>query len=215
LAKATAAHVYIIRKGQVWSEPGDIEKGYQLALEAAANSRDDPMVLRSAGQAAAYLGQNFDYVLSLANRALALGPNIAQVLNSVAWTYNYMCTADLARKAGNCFHRALRLSPLDLEKTTMISGLSMSHFLLGDYEAMLATATQSAHEMPKWVTAPRLAAAAAALLSRTEEARRWAEQLMALAPSYRLSSARPILGWRDPVMVDRYLTALRQAGVPD
>jgi adenylate cyclase len=141
LAKATAAHVYIIRKGQVWSEPGDIEKGYQLALEAAANSRDDPMVLRSAGQAAAYLGQNFDYALSLANRALALGPDTAQVLNSVAWTYNYMCTADLARKAGNCFHRALRLSPLDLEKTTMISGLSMSHFLLGDYEAMLATAT--------------------------------------------------------------------------
>jgi adenylate cyclase len=215
LARALAAFVYIIRKGQVWSEPGDIEKGYQLALEAAANSPDDPLVLRTAGQAVAYLGQDFEYGVSLVSRALSISPNTAQVLGSAAWTFNYMCTKDLARRAIDCFNRALRLSPLDMEKASMFSGLSMAHFILEDYEAMLATAAQSAHEMPKWVTAHRFAAAAAALLGRADEAQRWGNQLMALAPSYRLSRARLILGWRDAAVMDRYLSALHVAGVPE
>jgi adenylate cyclase len=215
LARALAAFVYIIRKGQVWSEPGDIEKGYQLALEAAANSPDDPLVLRTAGQAVAYLGQDFEYGVSLVSRALSISPNTAQVLGSAAWTFNYMCTKDLALRAIDCFNRALRLSPLDIEKASMFSGLSMAHFILEDYEAMLATATRSAHEMPKWVTAHRFAAAAAALLGRADEAQRWGNQLMALAPGYRLSRARLILGWRDAAVMDRYLSALQVAGVPE
>jgi adenylate cyclase len=215
LAKSLAAHVHIIRKGQVWSEPGDIEEGHRLALEAAANSHDDPMVLRSAGQAVSYLGQDFEYGVNLVSRALSISPNTAQVLNGAAWTFNYMCTKDFALRAIDCFNRALRLSPLDMEKAAMISGLSMSHFILEDYEAMLATAAQSAHEMPRWVTAHRFAAAAAALLGHSGEAKRWGSQLMALAPGYRLSKARLILGWRDAAVMDRYLSALRNAGVPE
>jgi adenylate cyclase len=215
LARALSAHVHIIRKGQVWSEPGDIQKGHQLALEAAADAPDDPLVLRSAGQAVSYLGQDFDYGVTLVNRALDISPNTAQVLNSAAWTFNYTCTQDFARRAIICFNRALRLSPRDMEKAAMLSGLSMSHLILEDYEAMLTTASQAAYEMPKWVTAHRFAAAAAALLGRTDDAQRWGGQLMALAPAYRLSTARQVLGWRDAVVMDRYLSALGHAGVPE
>jgi hypothetical protein len=107
------------------------------------------------------------------------------------------------------------LSPRDIEKAAMISGLSMSYLILEDYESMLTTASQAACEMPKWVTAHRFAAAAAALLGRSNEARRWGSQLMALAPAYRLSTARQILGWRDAAVMDRYLSALGDAGVPE
>jgi adenylate cyclase len=212
LAKATACGTYLFRKAQVWNQPGELEEGYRLALDAAALAPDDPQVLRLAGQAAVYLGRDYDYGLSLVQRAVTINPNSAQVLNSAAWTYNYYCDPS---PAVEYFNRAMRLSPLDVEKPLMLSGLSFSYFLLRDYEAMLGHAVQAAKEMPTFVSAHRFATAALSCLGRMEEARHWAAQHMALAPNYRLEVARPILGWRDPAVVDHYFAALRAAGIPE
>jgi adenylate cyclase len=52
-------------------------------------------------------------------------------------------------------------------------------------------------------------------LGRLDEARTAAQRLMAAFPTYGLALQREINPWRDQAFAERYLEALRTAGVPD
>jgi hypothetical protein len=70
-------------------------------------------------------------------------------------------------------------------------------------------------EMPNYGSSHRVVICALVGLQRLEEARSAALRLMQAFPTYTLSLQRQINPWRDEAFAQRYLDALRVAGIPD
>ena len=62
-AKAFAAQIQGIRRGQNWATVEEIALGARLAREALISSRDEPTTIAFAAQAVAWLGRDFDTAL--------------------------------------------------------------------------------------------------------------------------------------------------------
>ncbi len=77
---------------------------------------------------------------------------------------------------------ALRLSPRDPRMNVWLSGLSLSHYLLGDYEAAVAAARRSLALRPNWAPVHHSLAASLAQLGRRDEAAEVFGRLIRLEP---------------------------------
>ena len=70
-------------------------------------------------------------------------------------------------------------------------------------------------EMPNYGSSHRVVIGALVGLQRLDEARAAARRLMEAFPTYTLSLQKHINPWRDEAFAERYVQALRVAGVPD
>ncbi len=213
LAKAMAAWSMMIRDVEGWLEPGDREWGARLATEALADSSDDPLTLRYAGQAIAWLRQDRSRGVAAIERALLLNPNSAQVVNSAAWTLLY---AGRSERAVSLFSRAIRLSPLDPELSYFFSGLAYAQLTAQRYAEAHGAAERAVAEMPHRATGHRALVAALVALGRTEEARSAAARFTQACPSgARVFACRVAAAFTDAAFVDSMITGLRKAGLPE
>ena len=113
------------------------------------------------------------------------------------------------------FQRAMRLSPIDPEKGIALSGIGMSYLMLERLEEALRWGESALQEMPNYGSSHRVVIAACVGLGQLDEARAAAHRLMEAFPTYRLALQREINPWRDQAFAERYLEALRIAGIPD
>ena len=113
------------------------------------------------------------------------------------------------------FHRAMRLSPVDPEKGIALSGIGMSYLMLERHEEALAWGENALREMPNYGSSYRVVIGALVGLGRLDEARAAARRLMEAFPTYTLTLQRQINPWRDEAFAERYIEALRIAGVPE
>ena len=74
---------------------------------------------------------------------------------------------------------------------------------------------QALREMPKYGSSHRVVIGALVGLQRLDEARGAARRLLEVFPRYNLTLQRQINPWRDQAFGERYLDALRTAGIPD
>ena len=109
----------------------------------------------------------------------------------------------------------MRLSPVDPEKGIALSGIGMSYLMLERYEEALAWGERALREMPNYGSSHRVVIGALVGLSRLDEAQAAARRLMEAFPTYTLTLQRQINPWRDKVFAERYVEALRIAGVPE
>jgi adenylate cyclase len=119
------------------------------------------------------------------------------------------------RTAIEHFTRAIRLSPLDRSLGNTLDGLAVAHMMAGDYEEALRYGMRSLREMPRDLSAHRHVAATLALLGRTEEARAATHAMLSISPSSTISYMRKFIPFRDAEFVERYLGAMKQAGLPE
>ena len=212
LAKALGAYIRSLSVSQCWHEPDDVRVAVRMAREVFAEVRDDPTSLRFAAQVLAYSAKDYETALGAIERSLFLNPNSAQGYTGGGWV-NAHCGRPLV--AIDHFHRALRLSPVDPEKGIALSGIGMSYLMLGRFAEALAWGESALREMPNYGSSHRVLICALVGLGRIEEARAAADRLMTEFPTYSLSLQRAINPWRDRSFADRYLDALRRAGIPD
>jgi adenylate cyclase len=213
LAKAFTTYFQVVRKAQGWDQPGDIEEGINLARELAHNARDDALVARCVGLALAYLARDYDAALATVQRALELNSNSAQVVSSAAFVHVYV---GRHQEALELFRRAMRLNPRDPEGGYTWGGVASSLLALDRLEEALDAARRSVQEMPTYTTGHRMITIALARLGRVDEARQSAKRLLELTPDYSLSRAKHFMGSAYASgSVERYLAALRLAGIPE
>ena len=212
LAKALGAYIRSISVSQCWHEPDDIRVAIRMAREVLAEARDDPTSLRFAAQVLAYSAKDYERALNTIERSLYLNPNSAQGYTSSGWVNAHSSRPLVAIEH---FHKAMRLSPIDPEKGIALSGIGMSYLMLERYEDALRWGEEALREMPGYGSSHRVVICALVGLKRLDEARVAASRLMEAFPTYTLSLQIQINPWRDQVFAQRYVDALRVAGVPE
>jgi adenylate cyclase len=74
---------------------------------------------------------------------------------------------------------------------------------------------KSIHLQPDFPTAHRLLAASYGQKGDAAKAQAALEGLLAIAPGTTIASTRAGVPWKDPAIMDRYLGALRKAGLKE
>jgi len=212
LAKALGAYIRSLSVSQCWHEPDDIRVAVRMAREVIEEAREDPTSLRFAAQVLAYSAKDYDTALSAIGRSLYLNPNSAQGYTGSGWVNTH---SGRPLVAIDHFQRAMRLSPIDPEKGIALSGIGMSYLMLERFDEALRWGEDALREMPNYGSSHRVVIGALVGLQRLDEARAAARRLMEAFPTYTLSLQKQINPWRDDAFAERYVQALRVAGVPD
>jgi adenylate cyclase len=183
-----------------------------MAREVLAEARDDPTSLRFAAQVLAYSAKDYDTALSAIERSLYLNPNSAQGFTGSGWVNAYAARPLVAI---DHFQRAMRLSPIDPEKGIALSGIGMSCLMLERFDEAVQWGEQALREMPNYGSSYRVVIGALVGLGRLDEARGAARRQLESLPTKKINLQRQINPWRDQAFGERYLDALRTAGIPD
>jgi adenylate cyclase len=109
----------------------------------------------------------------------------------------------------------MRLGSVDPEKGIALSGIGMSFLMLERFDEALQWGEQALREMPNYGSSHRVVIGALVGLQRLDEARAAARRLIEAFPTYNLVLQRQINPWRDQAFGERYLEALRVAGIPE
>jgi adenylate cyclase len=111
------------------------------------------------------------------------------------------------------FKRAIRLDPLD--PSMGLVGLSSAYIRMERYEEAITELKKAVHYQPDFLGAHVRLAACYAALGREEETHAEAAEVLRLNPKFSVKNNAKRLLNRDNAVKERYIDALRKAGVPD
>ena len=212
-AAALIALLLECRLAQDWLDAVDQDRAEAVyaAHQAIASDPNDPEALAMAAQVLARLGGFYNEAIEVADRAIALNPNSALVLNSRGWVNVY---ANRPQEAISCFKRAFRVDPLDPMTYSSLAAMAMAHIELNEDQAAIAAAQRAVEQNPNYTSAWRPLAAALALTGKDAEAAAAARRLLGLTPDWTLSRWVEHSGFADAKR-RRYFEGMRRAGLPE
>jgi TolB-like protein len=187
-------------------------EGARLARRAIELGQDDAIALTRAGHALAHLAGELDSGVALLGRAKLLNPNLAAAWFLGGFVRLWRGDAD---DAIAYFTQAMRLSPLDPELYRMQAGMAAAHLFGGRFDQATSWATQAFRDLPSFLMAVAIIAAAHALAGRHDEAQRAMQRLRELDPSLRASNVLDWLPIRRPQDLATFTDGLRKAGLPE
>jgi tetratricopeptide (TPR) repeat protein len=153
-----------------------------------------------------------DAGISLIDQALTLNPNLSTAWFFSGWARMWNGEPELAIMHEE---QAMRLSPLDPQRSVMWAPIAFAHFCAGRYEEACLWATKSLQETPNFLSALRIAAAGNALTGRLVEAQEAVVCMQHIAPMLRVSNLKDWASFRRPEDLARLEDGLRKAGLPD
>lgn len=215
VAYARAARCYATRKSNGWmvDRAEEIAEATRLARRAVELGRDDAIALSYGGYVLGYVGGDLDDSAACIDRALALNPNFAAALGVSSWVKACLGEPD---KAVEHAALAMRLSPFDPRLFAWQFNTGLAHFCAGHYDDAVAWAGKSLQHQPNYPSAMRVMAAGHAMAGRLAEAQDMIARLCEFDPALRLWNLADILPpFRRPDDRDRYIEALRKAGLPE
>jgi len=184
----------------------------RLGRQAARWGKDDALALCAGGFALVRFADDHDAGISLIDRALTLNPNLSTAWFFSGWARMWSGDPELAITHEE---RAMRLSPLDPERSVMLAAIAFSHFCAARYEQACLWATRSLQETPNFLSALRIAAASHALAGHAVEAQQAALRMRQIVPALRVSNVKGWASFRRPDDLARLVEGLRQAGLPE
>ncbi|WP_225771761.1 adenylate/guanylate cyclase domain-containing protein [Inquilinus sp. Marseille-Q2685] len=215
LARARVVHAMC----DVWdvlfgrsADPGrSLAAAEAMARQAVDLDPRDAEAQTVLGMVALFL-RRFDEAERRLETALAINPNLAFAYMLGGGHYALSGQAEQARQA---LRTALRLSPRDPANHWCHAFLGLAAFAEGDDERAAEEARQALHLYPAFPVAHRLLAAALSALGRADEAKTALAGLLAVAPGATIANTRAGVPWKPAEVMDRYLDALRRAGLPE
>jgi TolB-like protein len=144
--------------------------------------------------------------LSSIGRALRSNPNDADLL---CWSSGIFLHAERTETALAMCQKAIRLNPNCPDWYWW--ELGQVYFQQGRYEETLETL----EKMTQLGQACRLAAAAAAHLGRSNEAQEYAAAFLRIVPNFSLQEFEATEPFQNPEELERYVSGLRLAGLPE
>ncbi len=199
--------------GQGWSEDelADRTMAAKAARMAIDHDRNDALGLAIYGHLQSYLMKDYEVAQEYLERALEAGPSCAS-----AWAYSSLRFGYLGdtAKAITRAERAVRLSPVGADAFWFEHFLSQSYYLDGRYDDAIGWGRMSAAHAGANISNLRCLIASLVAVGDMEEARKIAQHLLQLVPTFNLTMFRtrtPLCGEALGLFVKR----LGLAGVPD
>jgi len=213
-AHAYKAWHYVLLMGEARSKdiPGDAAHAKAHAQRAMDADPRDAFVLAVAAHVFAFLHKQLDFAVELYDRALELDENSAFAWGMSGITYGYLGKAEEGLER---FHRAWRLSPFDPFNYFFLVGAGMAEFIAGRYDQAVVWLRKTIRVNPRFLPGHRHLIAALANADRMEEAQAAAAELLALVPTFSVSTLASWYPLRAAENLERYLAGLRKAGLPD
>ena len=215
IARARVVHamcdVWDVLFGRSADPPRSLGDADAMARQAVDLDPRDAEAQTVLGMVALFL-RRFDESQRRLETALALNPNLAfaHMLGG-----GYYALAGESERARQTLQTALRLSPRDPANHWVFAFLGLAAFAAGDDEAAAEWARQAIHLYPAFPVAHRLLAASLSALGQADQAKAALAGLLAVAPGATIANTRAGVPWKQPEVMDRYLDALRRAGLPE
>lgn len=215
LPMAYAAWWHVLWIGQGWAEDprAAAAAAFDLSTRAIALDPGHALALSAHGHMLSFLRHEHEAAMVFFDRALEACPN-----HAFAWMWSSSTLAYLGRGAEAVARaeQALRLSPLDQARYLYDTRLNLAHYANGDYAQAAHWGQRARSENPGFTANLRILAGALSGLGRREEAAAVAAEMLALEPDFRLSAyAKGLQPFADPVLGERFLRHLREAGIPE
>jgi tetratricopeptide (TPR) repeat protein len=214
-AYGLAARCYSQRRSYGWMgdparETADAE---QLIRQVKKLGGGDAVALCSAGFVLGHLIGKIEDGDAMIDRALVLNPNLAIAWLFSGWTKVWLGESELAIERAA---RAMRLSPQDPNRCSMMAATAYAHFLAGRDSEALSWAERAIQEQPDYLPVPtRILAASSAFAGRQTEAQAAVARLREIDPTLRISNLADRVPLRRPEHRARLAEGLRKAGLPE
>jgi TolB-like protein/two-component SAPR family response regulator/Flp pilus assembly protein TadD len=213
-AHGVAAWCYFWRMANGWMSDREQETAEvtRLARRAQESGRDDAVALSFGGLALGYVTGDAETGIAMCDRALMLNPNLAAAWGASGHLRACHGDPDLAVEQ---LARAMRLSPLDPQLFFMQSFTAFAHFIAGRFDEAWPLAEAATREQPYYLSGVRIAAVCNIRAGRQDEARRHIARALRLDPELRISNLRDRVGQIRQEYFEKYVEALRLAGLPE
>jgi adenylate cyclase len=174
----------------------------------------DPETLARAALVSAFMVNDSESEIEMADRAVALNPNSFQAWQCRGWVYKI---AGLPEEAVQSFERAIRLSPIDPLLYRALGGIGFAFVELRRFDEAMVAAKKALRQNPSYSAAYRCLASAFAHLGRDAEAREVVTRMLEVDPAYTTISA---FFARAPGIIGQsgskvLIEGLRKAGLPE
>jgi adenylate cyclase len=197
------------RYGWVESPKESIKMAYEFAQEAInldGNLEDAHILLASI-----YIVQRqHDKAIELIERAVANSPNSAHYN---AFLAGWLGLAGRWQEGISYAEMSIRLSPYPPSWYYWILG--RAYYMTGKYERAIETFKKAVSINPDFLIAHAFLAACYSSLDRHAEAAAEADEVRRINPKFNLESYAKTLPYKNKSNIDRYIAALRKAGLPD
>jgi adenylate cyclase len=151
-----------------------------------------------------------DKAIKEGERAIELNPNGAEAHVQLAFI---LILSDNTALAIKLLKRALRLNPIP--PSYYYDFLAFAYRNSGDYEKAIKLAEKSLRGNPDQLTGYLTLAASYSLLNRTEEAHKAVEEVLRINPDFSLEYYAKTLPYKRQETADKFVEALRKAGLPE
>lgn len=195
-----------------WSSDaaGSVRAMAATCAEFARHCPTDPRLQVASAFADVYLGERRQAMGRL-REAIALDPNATSAYSLYGQT---LAMANEPDEAIEQFEVAMRLSPRDAELWSLHTSVALCHFVAGRYAEMLEWADRAVLTRPELPFPYGTVAVAHASLGHDAEARAAVAEMLTIAPNTSARGVEPILRSTNPEIGERYVAALRRAGLP-
>jgi adenylate cyclase len=178
----------------------------QKALEIDANIDFAHTIL----SAVYIVKRQYEKAVAAAEHALTLNPNSAHVYSTMAGVAGCSGRWEDSIIYGK---KSIRLDPF----ATIVSfhWLGRAYFMTGQYDEAIQTFRKALGISPNYLPGHAFLAASYISLGRETEAAAAAEEVLRIKPKFCLESYAKTLPYKNKADIERYLVALRKAGLPE
>lgn len=194
---------------QYSKDPNSLDRGLEAAQKAAALDDTSTLVYAMLGWIYNWLGKHDAAVVAL-ERAILLDPNNA---NAHYYMAEAMMWAGKPKELAHFTKEAMRIDPLYPFYYPM--GLGMSHGMLREHEEAIAVFKGIIASKPNYLPARIRLAIIYGEMNRIDQARAEVAEILRLNPQASIQGLAQRLPYLDPALKERYLDALRMAGLPE
>jgi TolB-like protein/class 3 adenylate cyclase/Flp pilus assembly protein TadD len=185
-------------------------EGERLIEVATQTVGDDPTALTALASAMMQLGGDVRQATTFAERALQLDPNHSWAWMRLGYGRVYLGQPEEGLKA---FEQSARLSPLDPFGFSVRLGMGLAHFSAGRPDKAIEMARQALAERPGLTWPYRDLSTYYAAAGKMEQAKDALEKFVYLRPAMTAATLRDGLRFMEPVLLERYVGGLEQAGL--
>ena len=208
-ALAGTCHMQNVLFGYAIDPQLERKEAVRLVRLALSIDDSDPVALATAAMVSAYMVDDCESAIEMADRAVALNPNSFGAWQSRGWVYK---SAGRPEEAISSFERAMRLNPVDPMLHVAFVGMGFALTELGRFEEAIVAGKKALRQNAFFPATYRCLASACAHVGRDAEAREAAARLLELDPAFTISA---LIARGGVLNLKLYIEGLRKAGLPE